>query len=176
MPHNTAAKRKAYKALYWKANRCELSAKAKIWRRKNKKRYRTKQKCWTQENREHVNACHRKWWAANRKKLQAQARARYLKNRQGLLTRSRNSYAKAADKGKRHGRKYPSATRKPPNACECCKRRVLKRRLSLDHCHDSKKFRGWLCAQCNVGIGMLGDSVKGLRQGIAYLKRARKSR
>lgn len=31
--------------------------------------------------------------------------------------------------------------------------------MSLDHCHTSVVFRGWLCNGCNVGLGALGDDL-----------------
>ena len=39
----------------------------------------------------------------------------------------------------------------------------------LDHCHDTGTFRGWLCQKCNRGLGCFGDSIEGLKLGIAYL-------
>ena len=41
--------------------------------------------------------------------------------------------------------------------------------LHLDHNHETGKFRGYLCHHCNTGIGLLGDSVEGLEQALAYL-------
>ena len=31
-------------------------------------------------------------------------------------------------------------------------------RLHMDHCHETGKFRGWLCAGCNTALGLLGNS------------------
>lgn len=41
----------------------------------------------------------------------------------------------------------------------------------VDHCHDTGKFRGWLCNRCNRGLGFFRDSVEGLECAIVYLKR-----
>jgi len=43
-------------------------------------------------------------------------------------------------------------------------------KLNLDHCHETNTFRGWLCYNCNVGLGKLKDSIEMLRRGIKYLK------
>ena len=43
--------------------------------------------------------------------------------------------------------------------------------LLFDHDHCTGAFRGWLCAACNSGLGMLGDDVEGLRRAIDYLQR-----
>lgn len=39
-----------------------------------------------------------------------------------------------------------------------------------DHDHDSGHFRGWLCHDCNRGIGNLGDNPEILQRAIDYLK------
>lgn len=40
--------------------------------------------------------------------------------------------------------------------CAVCKK-TQKKRLSVDHCHNSKKVRGLLCQPCNMAIGLLKD-------------------
>ena len=56
----------------------------------------------------------------------------------------------------------------PPGdaSCDCCGR---PSKLFLDHCHSTGRFRGYLCQQCNVGLGNLCDSESGLLQAIQYL-------
>lgn len=53
-------------------------------------------------------------------------------------------------------------------ACEICGSDAA---LAIDHCHSSRKIRGMLCQQCNVGIGMFRDDEALLRRAIQYLKR-----
>ena len=68
----------------------------------------------------------------------------------------------------------PEPTRPEPATCECCGKpqTARLRGLSADHCHESKRFRGWLCNNCNGGIGMLGDSIEGVQRALDYLRRA----
>lgn len=54
-----------------------------------------------------------------------------------------------------------------PEFCEICS---LKKRLCLDHDHGDGKFRGWLCASCNRGLGLLGDSEFRLANALRYLR------
>ena len=42
-----------------------------------------------------------------------------------------------------------------PKVCECCGSPPKKtKKLHFDHDHPRKIFRGWLCNDCNVGIGL----------------------
>ena len=60
-------------------------------------------------------------------------------------------------------------TRDMPIACEACGKLRGNKILFLDHDHKTGKFRGWLCLQCNSGIGMLGDNMEGLVKAMSYL-------
>ena len=66
--------------------------------------------------------------------------------------------------------------------CQCCGnpgwathgKRKSKHGIVLDHCHKTDSFRGWICQNCNVGIGKLGDDIAGLEMALRYLKNAEK--
>ncbi len=53
--------------------------------------------------------------------------------------------------------------------CEICSKQFEV--LVLDHCHRTGQVRGWLCRNCNLGMGLLGDSQELLLQAAVYLKR-----
>ena len=36
----------------------------------------------------------------------------------------------------------------------------------IDHDHDTGEFRGWLCNNCNTGLGAMGDTIEGLERAI----------
>lgn len=61
-----------------------------------------------------------------------------------------------------------NAPSKPEN-CECCHQ--LTTHFVLDHCHKSGNFRGWICRNCNQGIGKLGDNLEGIKNALSYLNR-----
>lgn len=62
-----------------------------------------------------------------------------------------------------------------PQLCDCCGKKPKEgngRRkvgLSLDHCSKTDTFRGWICRECNLGIGLLGDDTEGLKRALNYL-------
>lgn len=47
--------------------------------------------------------------------------------------------------------------------CEC------KTRLHADHCHITGRFRGWLCGDCNIALGLLKDSAERARLLAEYV-------
>ena len=55
-----------------------------------------------------------------------------------------------------------------PSCCGCCHKKI--KNLELDHQHKPVLFRGWLCRDCNTGIGLLGDTLKGVLQAAIYLE------
>ena len=60
--------------------------------------------------------------------------------------------------------------------CAICgaKEDVVKgRRLSIDHCDETGKVRGILCARCNQGIGSLQDNPHIIIKAAHYLTNAR---
>lgn len=58
---------------------------------------------------------------------------------------------------------------KKKETCDCCG--IKTEKLNFDHDHKTNDFRGWLCAQCNTGIGKLGDNIEGVKKALEYLKR-----
>lgn len=54
--------------------------------------------------------------------------------------------------------------------CGICKGRSNGRGdFHVDHCHDTGKVRGLLCAKCNLLLGHADDNTKLLRAAIYYL-------
>jgi hypothetical protein len=43
--------------------------------------------------------------------------------------------------------------------------------LKIDHCHTTNKLRGFLCGQCNFGLGNFKDDPRLLSTAIDYLRR-----
>ena len=53
-------------------------------------------------------------------------------------------------------------------------KRCSKNQFLVDHCHETGNFRGWICRNCNQGIGKLGDDVEGLVKALNYLLKFKK--
>lgn len=45
----------------------------------------------------------------------------------------------------------------------------MKTRAVVDHCHNSNKVRGLLCARCNQALGLMRDDPDILRNAIQYI-------
>jgi len=43
--------------------------------------------------------------------------------------------------------------------------------LAVDHCHNSEKIRGLLCARCNQAVGLFGEDINVLSNAIEYLRK-----
>jgi len=52
--------------------------------------------------------------------------------------------------------------------CEVCGSR---KKIKVDHCHETNVVRGTLCNHCNIGLGHLRDNVDILERMIQYLKK-----
>ena len=79
---------------------------------------------------------------------------------------------------RRHGLAIPPGTygqlvAQQGGVCAICQRPPKeRRRLCIDHCHETGKVRGLLCAQCNRSIGGLGDQLSWVLRAAIYLERA----
>ena len=68
---------------------------------------------------------------------------------------------------------YDEMLARAENKCEICgvHQKDLKKKLVIDHCHDTGKLRGMLCHACNLAIGKLGDSYEKVKRATDYLKK-----
>lgn len=47
--------------------------------------------------------------------------------------------------------------------------RGILRTLCVDHCHETGRVRGLLCADCNTSIGLMRENITALKSAINYL-------
>ena len=76
----------------------------------------------------------------------------------------RNHHLRIAARGRLN---WLTEGKKIPDACECCGKFTDK--LVYDHNHITESFRGWICQQCNQGLGLLGDDVSSIKKALTYL-------
>jgi Recombination endonuclease VII len=55
-----------------------------------------------------------------------------------------------------------------PKVCQICGSHEGER-IHIDHCHDTGRFRGLLCKNCNCGLGMFNDNTELLALALRYL-------
>lgn len=54
--------------------------------------------------------------------------------------------------------------------CYICKRPPGKKRLSVDHCHNTGEVRKLLCHKCNIALGLVREDMSILDAMIGYLE------
>lgn len=61
-------------------------------------------------------------------------------------------------------------------SCACCgqHKSKFKRRLHVDHDHDTGEIRALLCTECNPALGYFKHSIERLELGISYLRKFKK--
>lgn len=148
-------RREIYRRSYLKHAEKRRAA-ARLYRINNLEERRAAARAYDLKNKEKRRAA---WRAYDRKRDPEKRRASHLRTYYRRMEKRRQGI-------------YLSKIRSRPALCECCGGPpVGNKSLSLDHCHKTGSFRGWLCNKCNTGIGMLGDSLEGLKLAISYLEK-----
>jgi hypothetical protein len=134
----------------------------KAWYDRNPEKSRQKSRDWYHRNREKAIARRKQWAIDNPDKVLLQKAKQktdraalkcHLKRQYGLTIAQRDALF-AHNNG----------------LCWCCNKRVSD---SVDHDHDTGRVRGALCRQCNIGIGLIGDSCDAVMSAVLYLKSER---
>lgn len=102
---------------------------------------------------------------AEKRKLKAVSRAKEKKSPAYRLQMIRKSIRLL---GLDFERDLIMAALEKTSACAICGN--TPKRLRIDHDHDTGKYRGLLCDNCNIGLGHFKDSPDRLRKAILYLK------
>jgi hypothetical protein len=88
------------------------------------------------------------------------------RNRSYMAKRTPEQKARYWEKVVENRRKRMGVDRPKPDTCEVCGEGG---RIVFDHCHNSNKFRGWLCNGCNSALGHVKDNSELLRKLADYL-------
>jgi len=104
----------------------------------------------------------------NKARKKENARKSYLRNREKILERNRTRNI-----SRRYGLPvgaFEEMLARQGGRCRICGMKPKKRRLHIDHDHDSGAVRGLLCQRCNHMLGNAKDNPAILRMGALYLE------
>jgi len=164
--------------------RCFKHLRDEARRQKSAKATRKK---WRQDNPDRIRAHRRKWYKNNLEKVRAKDRARYAENPEPKRKSSARWRTNNPDKHldcvvKKYGLTkgaYAAMFKAQKGLCAICKKPETARanhggplrRLAVDHCHKTKRFRELLCARCNGTLGLANDDINLLAAAIRYLRK-----
>jgi hypothetical protein len=149
---------------YYQKNKARLNARRLERIRENPEENRRRCREYYAKNKERILGYKKKYRDLNREEIRAKARLRrasaterdhdYLRRDYGLTIEQYNQMFSAQG-----------------GVCAICKKPDPKRRLAVDHCHDTGRVRELLCIKCNSAIGKLYDDPKMLDRAAAYLRK-----
>jgi hypothetical protein len=166
------------------ARRAEIRANERAWYQLNQERVRAKRRAKRAADRENappkpppdLEKRREKMRAKGRKRLQsptyraqANLRSKEWRVENPAKTRTNNKAAKLRAVAEQE----ILAGRTRPLVCDICGK--SGRIIHYDHDHQRGHFRGWICSQDNMALGLVGDDVAVLRKMIAYLERHREN-
>lgn len=144
---------------------------AKRWREANpEKAKEVKKRHWLRHHAKNIQKSREKY-QKHKTKRQQQARAKYHTRRmEQSHTRLKRLFGISQQQ-------YDEMALKQNNLCAICNqpetmldnKQLGVRKLAVDHCHITKKIRGLLCFNCNIGLGKFKDSIEMLQKAINYL-------
>ncbi len=154
-------------ALYWKS-----------YRERNKEKLAAYHRQYRMLNRERVLASHREWYAKNKDKARASAkRYRDAHKEERRMRRQATANDRFGHIRRTYGvskaeflRRYEEIS----GRCELCRKIITVRSACVDHDHATNAARGLLCRNCNVGLGLIGDTVESAKNAVRYLQRRKK--
>ncbi len=76
-------------------------------------------------------------------------------------------------KRKEYEATHPRPTLNKKFICPICKRSIIpwdNRQICLDHNYKTGEIRGWLCGECNSGMGRLLDNVDIMKRAILWIE------
>lgn len=135
---------------WYEANRAKASASRAKWREANPEKDRAATAKWREANKGRISASNRKYREENKEKCADIVRSwRYGTDGRALFD---------LQKGR-------------CGVCETDLMALPAKKRHLDHCHSTGKVRGWLCGECNLGVGRFKDDPALLEAAASYLRR-----
>jgi hypothetical protein len=108
-----------------------------------------------------------------REAVLAYDRERHAQNRETRLVKFQEYDQRRRESGAYYASRYgvsleeaKRAVDTKPDGCQICGR---KGPLVFDHCEETKRFRGWLCRQCNAALGLFAEDADRVQAAASYL-------
>ncbi len=125
-----------------------------------------------EKNRDHLNMMQKEWRLKNIDKSKAYNRKWYLKSRSPEQL-EKEKWAQIKYRYDLEKEDYERILKGQDNKCKVCDKEFDSNgrctKLHIDHCHDSDEVRGFLCNNCNIGLGYFYDDPKILQSAVEYL-------
>lgn len=134
---------------YYKENREKLLAKSRANYRKNKTRHKEVSRQWRHAHPQKMRQYQREY----KKRYPEKARDSYLKRKYGISQIAVETLAIKQDR-----------------LCKICRTVGGKFGLVVDHCHNTKMFRGLICEFCNSALGLFRDDPVRMRAAAKYIE------
>jgi len=120
------------------------------------------------KNKDHLRELNQKWRQENAERDAIMHRNNY--DRDPSVAKQRAFHHRLKKSYRMEPEEYEAMVKLQNGACAICGRTEEKRRLSVDHCHQTGKVRGLLCNTCNAGLGNFRDAIAHLQAAIRYLE------
>lgn len=133
---------------------------------------KSSQQKWNEANKDKVLLYHATWRKNNRERIRLQAK----KYREG----NGKAPMRAKDLRIKYGltpQRYDAMLVAQNNCCAICGKTPFEngKRLTIDHCHITKKVRGLLCYRCNTGLASFHDDASLLWTAYQYLAKSQEA-
>jgi hypothetical protein len=153
------------------------------WRLKNAEHIKQYSKKYASEKPTKIKKKWSEYYGKNAEQLKDKAR-KYFQDNKEVIVDKRRGYLKEYNtrtqaSWKQNLRKYGITPDEymqllshQNDTCAICGRGSNgKRKLFVDHCHNTGTVRGLLCTKCNTVIGMANDSLEIIRRAVKYLEK-----
>lgn len=133
------------------------------WKKKNKEKDDRYTTAWRKRNPEKVKEQKKRYYKKNSDQIKAISK-KYRIDNKGKMNMSKNRY------NKEHMELLIG--RPKPTHCELCGRGG---KICADHDHQTGKYRGWLCSNCNCSLGLMDENSEFIHRLIDYLEKHKTS-
>ena len=147
------ARKKARGKAYREAHRDKLKEKGKIYRDATKEKRKIQAKTYRIANKGKIRTYKKAYYAVNRVRASVVMRRNHLKRKFNLTVED-----------------YDRMLVDQQGRCKICGRMPKKRRLHIDHNHQTKEVRALLCCQCNQMIGSAKENATVLKLAALYIE------